>query len=161
MDQIRLDAIDAAIISLLQEDGRMSAAAIARRLDGVSSRVVRYRLDRLFQAGIVSVKAIVNPKSLGYSVMADIMVEADPGKVPEIVDHLVALDEVTYVSTSMGDPSISIAMVARSLERLRELVINEVQLLAGVRRVRTYILPVARKRMFDWKLPREAFEIGE
>ena len=58
------DEIERKIVDLLMEDGRMPASEIARRLgDGTSERVIRYRIDRLIKENIISLTAVVNPKS--------------------------------------------------------------------------------------------------
>ncbi len=157
MGQIKIDTIDAVIIDLLQQDGRMSAVDIASQLDGVSPRVVRYRIEQLLQAGVISITAVVHPKPLGYTVMADILIEAEPGLIPDIVQHFAELDRVSYASAATGDRDISIQVVARSVDELYEFVLNEVQTIPGVRRTQTYLLPLALKFTYNWKLPREVY----
>jgi Lrp/AsnC family transcriptional regulator for asnA, asnC and gidA len=152
---IRLDAIDAAIVDLLQQDARMSATDIASRVEGATPRMVRYRTERLLQEGIISFTTVVHPKPLGYSVMADILIEAEPGRIHDIVHHLASLDRVTYASAATGDRDISIQVVARSVDELYDFVINQVQSVPGIRQTRTYLLPFAVKFGYHWKLPRE------
>lgn len=70
------DNIDRKIVELLMEDGRMSASEIARRLGGnYSERVVRYRIERMVKEGLISLTAVVNPKVLGYPIVADVWLE--------------------------------------------------------------------------------------
>jgi len=71
--QHTLDRIDREIIRLLNEDGRMSNAEIARRLGGVPPRSISHRVERLIARDIINVKAIVNPLALGYHVLADVL----------------------------------------------------------------------------------------
>ena len=52
-----IDHTDRAIIALLNEDGRMSSAEIARRLRDVPSRTVSYRIDSLIERGIIDRKS--------------------------------------------------------------------------------------------------------
>ncbi|MDD5468436.1 MAG: winged helix-turn-helix transcriptional regulator [Anaerolineales bacterium] len=68
---LEIDNIDQSVVTLLIEDGRMNAAQIARRLGSVTERVVRYRLDRLIEGGVIRVSAIVDPKALGLSITRD------------------------------------------------------------------------------------------
>lgn len=157
MGQIKIDAIDAAVIDLLQQDGRMSAVDIASRVEGLTSRMVRYRIERLVREGVVSIIAVVHPKPLGYTVMADVLIEAEPGLIPDIVQNLAELDRVSYASASTGNRDISIQVVARSVDELYEFVLNEVQRIPGVRRTQTYLLPLALKFTYNWKVPREIY----
>jgi len=133
LDQIKIDAIDAAIIDLLQQDRRVSAVDIASGLDGVSPRVVRYRIERLLKAGVISITAVLHPKPLGYTVMPDILIEDG------------------------GDRDISIQVVAGTVDELSEFVLNQVQEIPGVRPPQTYHLPLALKFPYSWKVPREVY----
>ena len=157
MGQIKIDAIDAAIIDLLQQDGRMSAVDIASQVEGLTPRVARYRIERLLRAGVILITAVVHPKPLGYTVMADVLIEAEPGSIPDIVQCLAEMDLVTYASASTGDRDISIQVVAETVEELYEFVLNEVQGIPSIRRTCTYLLPLALKFTYNWKVPKEVY----
>ena len=103
-----LDKIDREIIRLLNEDGRMSCAEIARRLGGVSPRTVRHRVESLIGRNIIKVRAIVNPVALGYHVMADVLIEVEPGRVREVAEAVAAFYQVSYVACATGDTDVSI-----------------------------------------------------
>jgi Lrp/AsnC family transcriptional regulator for asnA, asnC and gidA len=154
MKQI-LDRTDAMIIDLLQQDGRMSAVEIASQLEETSPRMVRYRIERLVREGVIFITAVVYPKALGYTVMADVLIEAEPGRILDIVSYFAGLDRVTYASAATGDRDISIQVVARSVDELYQFVLREVQEIPGVRRTRTYLLPLALKFGYNWSVPRE------
>jgi len=160
MGEIKLDHIDAAIIQLLQQDGRMPAVEIAKRIPGGTARMVRYRIERLTREGIITVTAVVHPKPLGYTVMADVMIEVEPGKTHHILAHLAEADLVTYAGGSTGDRDISIQVVHRSVDALYDFVVNDIQHVPGVRQTRTYLLPVALKFTYNWSLPKEAYDSG-
>jgi DNA-binding Lrp family transcriptional regulator len=157
MGQIKIDAIDAGIIDLLQQDGRMSAVDIASQMEGLTPRMARYRIERLLREGVISITAVVHPKPLGYTVMADILIGAEPGSISDIVQHLAELDHVSYASAATGDRDISIQVVARSVDELYEFILNEVQEIPGIRRTQTYLLPLALKFTYNWKVPREVY----
>ena len=152
-----LDEIDAAIIDLLQEDGRMSAVDAASRLEGVTPRVVRHRIKKLANDGIISVTAVVHPKALGYAIMADVLIETQLGSIPDIARRLSELDHVTYTSCATGESDISIQVVARSVEELYRMIQEEIHQMPGVSRTRTYLLPLALKFTYNWKVPSEAY----
>ena len=73
----QIDTVDIEIVNLLMEDGRLSAAVIARKIGGISERAVRYRIEKMVEDGIIRISAIVNPKSLGFFVVADVMLEVE------------------------------------------------------------------------------------
>jgi len=78
------DEYDWKIIGLLNEDGRMPSAEIARILDNVSARTVTNRINALKENGIINIRAVVNPEAVGYNVMADVLVDVEPGRVREV-----------------------------------------------------------------------------
>lgn len=151
-----LDETDAAIIELLQEDGRMSAVEIARHLEGVTPRVVRHRIKKLVRDGVISVTAVVHPKALGYGIMADVLIEAELPAIRAIARRLAELEHVTYASCATGESDISIQVVARSVEELHSVVLDRIHNMPGITRTRTFILPLALKFTYNWKVPSEA-----
>ena len=149
----KIDQIDRAIVKLLQEDGRMSSAEIARRVGNVSGRVVRYRIDRLTQGGIIQISAIVNPKAVGFTVMADIFMEVETGYVRGVARAMAAHEQVSYVAVSTGDKDLSIQVCAPSTEDLYRFVAEVVADMPGVRKTSTILLPETLKDVYDWHIP--------
>ena len=62
---VKIDDVDRRIILLLQQDGRMSARDISRRLGDIGDRAVRYRIDRLVRTGAISIIAVVDNQVIG------------------------------------------------------------------------------------------------
>ncbi len=151
MDSV--DHTDRAIIALLNKDGRMSSAEIARRLGNVPSRTVSHRIDHLIERGIISVKAIVNPPALGYNVLADVFVEVEPGRVRAVADIVASFPEVSYVACATGESDVSITVRVRNNEELFNFVTDQLSVIPGVRRTQTYLLPVMLKDIDSWLPP--------
>ena len=149
-----LDKIDREIIRLLNEDGRMSCAEIARRLGGVSPRTVRHRVESLIGRNIIKVRAIVNPVALGYHVMADVLIEVEPGRVREVAEAVAAFYQVSYVACATGDTDVSISLRVRNNEELFDFVTEQLSRIPGVRRTQSHLLPAKLKDIDTW-LPAE------
>ncbi|MCJ7532162.1 MAG: winged helix-turn-helix transcriptional regulator [Anaerolineales bacterium] len=66
MSEIVFDDIDRAIINLLQSNARLSAVDITSQLDVINPRMVRYRIEKLAQAGIISFTTVINTKALNF-----------------------------------------------------------------------------------------------
>jgi Lrp/AsnC family transcriptional regulator, leucine-responsive regulatory protein len=64
-----LDMIDRRIVAELQDAPRLRTAELARRI-GLSAPAVADRLRRLEETGIVSYRADVSPRALGYTICA-------------------------------------------------------------------------------------------
>lgn len=154
MSEVKLDNIDLAIIDLLQQDARMSAIDIAKKLKGSTPRVVRYRIDRLIREGVITLTAIVNAQAVGYPLLADMFVECAPGKLHEVAQRLTQLEQVVYVGAVTGQDDLSVSFVSRSVEELHTLVLNNIQRMSGVRHTKTYLVPQVLKDLHQWHIPR-------
>jgi Lrp/AsnC family transcriptional regulator for asnA, asnC and gidA len=152
-----LDPIDRAIITLLHEDGRMSSAEIARRVGEMSPRTVHYHIKALQRRGLFSVRAVINPQALGYTVLADVIIETEPGLLQQIARQIASLPSVSYVACSTGDRDISIQILAQDNAELFRMVTEDIGTIPGVRRTQTHLLPVKIKDIDDW-LPPEIME---
>jgi Lrp/AsnC family transcriptional regulator for asnA, asnC and gidA len=153
-----IDHIDRAIVRLLQQDGRMSAAEIARRVGNITERAVRYRLDRLISEGVIRIRAIVNPRAVGYGVIGDIMVEVESGHVREVARMLTEFESVGYVAFSMGQGDISLQVNARDTDELYRFATEVIGALPWVRKTTTYVVLLKLKDVDDWQIPAPAGE---
>jgi len=147
------DRLDQAIVRLLIEDGRMSSTEIARRIGDVSERSVRYRIDRLIQQDVIRVSAIVNPKAVGFPVMADIFIEVEPGQVMDVANRVAKFECVSYIACSTGDRDLSIQVYARDNEELYKFVTGVVGNVPGVRKTSTVLVPLVLKDNYEWHIP--------
>lgn len=157
---IKFDRIDWEIITLLNEDGRMPCAEIARQLDDVSARTVKNRIDALVNKGIINIRSIVNPEMVGYGVLADVFIEVDPGKVRNVAKTLAEYPEISYLACATGDTDIIISIRAPSIKELYQFVIEVVGKVSGVCRTETYLLPLNIKTIASW-MPPFVFEDDE
>jgi DNA-binding Lrp family transcriptional regulator len=149
-----LDDVDRRIVDLLLQDGRISSAAITRRLgNAVSERSVRYRIERLRRHGVIHVSAVVNPQAVGYPVMGDVFIEVAPGKLRRIAEQLVGFKNVSYVAASAGDGDLSIQVYAHDNQELLRFVDEVVGRLDGVTRTRTVMVPWKLKDVYEWQIP--------
>lgn len=158
--QHTLDRIDREIIRLLNKDGRMSNAEIARRLGGVPSRSISHRVERLIARDIINVRAIVNPLALGYHVMADVLIEVEPGCVRKVAETVARFPQVSYVACATGETDVSISLRVRSNEELFDFVTDQLGRIPSVRRTQTHLLPAKLKDIDTW-LPPNALDASE
>lgn len=147
-----IDEIDHAIISCLQIDGRTPSAAIARHV-GIAERTVRARIDRLVRDEVIRLVAIINPHALGYTVIADVFLEVELGKVQEVAETVSGFAEVMYVGLTTGDSDISLQLFAPSVDALYDFVTEKLNHIPGVLRARTFVIPRIVKSIDTWSLP--------
>jgi Lrp/AsnC family transcriptional regulator for asnA, asnC and gidA len=150
----QIDEIDNNIVNLLMKDGRMSAAEIARQIGNISERAVRYRVDRMIAEGLFKVSAIINPKAVGYSVIADVFIEVESGLIFDVAERLTEYDCVSYVACSIGERDISVQVVAHSTDEVYAFVTEVIGKVPGVRKTTTSIVPRVLKDVYEWHIPK-------
>lgn len=151
-----IDKIDANIVSLLLEDGRMPASEIARRLGDVSERAVRYRINRMIEDGAMRVSAIASPQVFGLSTRADVLLEVEADKILEVANKLVEYPNVTYVACAIGETDVSVQLVAKDTVDVYRFVTEVISKVPGVRKTNTSIVPIVLKDVYQWRIPVEA-----
>jgi Lrp/AsnC family transcriptional regulator for asnA, asnC and gidA len=147
------DKTDWEIIALLNKDGRMPSAEVARRLGNVSSRTVNNRIKALTEQGFINIRAVVNPEAVGYGVLADVYVEVEPGRVREVAELMAEFPQATYVACATGDSDVSISLRVRTIEELFHFVDQKLGKIPGVRRTQSYVLPLKLKDLDTWLPP--------
>ncbi|MEJ2262201.1 MAG: Lrp/AsnC family transcriptional regulator [Anaerolineales bacterium] len=147
------DRLDWKIIALLNEDGRMPSAEIARKLGNVSARTVTNRINTLTEHGIINIRAVVNPGKVGFGVMADVFIEVEPGRVREVAYQAAEFPQSSYVACATGETDISISLRVRSIEELFDFVTEKLGKIPGVRRTQSYLLPLKIKDLDTWLPP--------
>jgi len=149
----KIDKIDYEIVNMLMEDGRMRAAEIARRLGNKSERAVRYRIDRMIDNNVIQLSAIVNPKGLGFSVVADVLLEVEADSILEVARRLVEFENISYVACSIGETDLSIQVLAGDTAEVYRFVTEGIGKIPGVRKTTTSIVPQVFKDVFQWRIP--------
>jgi Lrp/AsnC family transcriptional regulator, regulator for asnA, asnC and gidA len=147
------DKLDVKIVNLLLEDGRMPASEIARRIGGISERIVRYRIDRLVDNGVIYVSAIVSPQAFGLDVRADVWLEVESDKITEVANQMSKYENVTYVACAIGETDVSIQVVAQDTGEIYRFVTEVVRKVPGVRKTVTSIVPIVLKDVYQWRVP--------
>jgi Lrp/AsnC family transcriptional regulator for asnA, asnC and gidA len=149
----KIDKTDREIVNLLMEDGRMPASEIARRVGDISERVVRYRIERLLKEGMILISAIPRPRALGYSVVADVFIEVEPGLINQVASTLKEYECVSYVACAIGETDVSVQVVAHDTEEVYRFVTEVIGKTQGVRKTATTIVPLVMKDVFQWRIP--------
>ena len=149
----KIDKLDYDIVNLLMQDGRMPAAEIARRIGGVSERAVRYRIERMLQDKLIRINAIPNPRALGFSVIADVFIEVESGRIFDVANHLTQYDCISYVACSIGETDVSAQVIAHDTTEVYQFITEVIGKMPGVRKTTTSIVPVVLRDVYDWRIP--------
>lgn len=147
------DKIDVKIVNLLLEDGRMPASEVARRLGDISERAVRYRIDKMVEAGVISISAVAKPQAFGLTTIADIWMEVESDRIVEVAKKMAAFDNVSYVACGIGESDVSIQIVAKDTAEIYQFVTEVARKTPGVRKTTTSIVPLIIKDVYQWRVP--------
>jgi Lrp/AsnC family transcriptional regulator, regulator for asnA, asnC and gidA len=134
-----IDELDFDILKLLQEDGRMSYADIARVL-GVSLGTVRNRITKLIEDQTLRVIGRIDPYRIGFLSPAEVHVSIEPAvSIDQVAAGLAGFPEVSYLAMMTGDFDLEMDVMCRDRNHLTDL-INRVRSIPGVRDTKTRII---------------------
>jgi len=98
-----LDEVNLQLLELLQEEPRLTMAALARRV-GVSAPAVTERVQRLEEAGVIAgYRLDIDPKALGFPVAAYVRVRPGPRQLQKVIELAVDTPEVVECHRITGE----------------------------------------------------------
>ena len=152
------DKLDIRIVNLLLEDGRMPASEIARRIENISERAVRYRIDRMLDEGVVRISAVARPHAFGLTTIADVWMEVESDRILEVAKKMAEFDNVSYVACGIGETDVSIQIVAKDTSEIYHFITEVIRKVPGVRKTTTSIVPLILKDVYQWRIPEKVLE---
>ena len=148
-----LDQTDRQIIQALKGDGRLPFSTIATQL-GVSPGMIRQRVQRLNERGVLQFAAVTNPLKIGYGTMALIGVKADGRYIEEISRQIAAFDEVIYLTITAGAYNFLVEVTCIDNAHLLRFLTDRLYSVEGVREAETFIYLDIVKEIYAWDPPR-------
>jgi Lrp/AsnC family leucine-responsive transcriptional regulator len=116
-----LDATDNAILQLLQRDGRMTTAELARAIS-MSASSTADRVRRLTDLGVLlGYRAMVDPVALGYPLTAFVRLRMATPAGKAFHDLLDGTPEVLEAHYITGEDCFLLKVIARSMPDLQHL----------------------------------------
>jgi Lrp/AsnC family leucine-responsive transcriptional regulator len=136
-----IDDTDRAILAILQENARTSNAEIARRV-GLAPSAIFQRIRKLEDQGVVAgYTTVVNPRSLGYGLVAFVMLKTgDHAQHVDTTGLLCAIPEVQEVHRVVGEDCFFVKVRVRDTEHLGSLLEDRIQRIPSVASTRTTIV---------------------
>ena len=137
-----IDETDRKILSLLQDNARISQSDIAKAV-GLAPSAVMERIRKLETRGIVmGYVALVDPHVVDQRMLAFVAVRTSAvgAEEREVAARLAAIPEVLEVHYVAGDDCLLLKMRARDAEHVGHLLRNQVSAVPGVRSTRTTIV---------------------
>lgn len=136
-----IDDIDAEILTLLQENARISQAEVARAV-GLAPSAVLERIRKLESRGVIKgYAALVDPCALDQPMLAFIAVRSEQAPGDDSVAHALAqCPEVLELHHVAGDDCYLLKVRARDAEHIGQLLRHRFGRIPGVRSTRTTIV---------------------
>lgn len=135
---LSVDQLDLMILSEMEQDGRQSLSALARKLH-ISRGNASARLHRLLDKHITRIIAFANPANLGYPVFAMIGMRVSPQEINPVVDKVETLSNVSWVAKVAGRHDVIVGAVFADLIDLSRFLGRELGAIPGVLSTETMI----------------------
>ncbi|NKE55480.1 Lrp/AsnC family transcriptional regulator [Lentzea sp. PSKA42] len=153
---VRLGDDELRVARMMQQDGRASAADIARRLE--LSQSTAYRITQyLLEHGIVTPRVEIEPAVLGFPLEAVISLTTELRSITGIATELGRHPTARFVSTVAGTPSAIYYGAFRDEEHLANLLTGDLASFDGIKAV--HISAVLRVLTRSW-LPRDGVRLA-
>jgi len=133
-----IDEVDVRMITYLAENGRLSSRELAHRLS-IGEISARNRLKRLVDDGVITIRALVDPSKVGFSLSATMGLKVELSAIRSVALALAAHPQICYVSTCAGAFDIVMTAVFRSHRDLRTVLQDFVSRVEGVKETQTFI----------------------
>jgi Lrp/AsnC family transcriptional regulator, regulator for asnA, asnC and gidA len=143
-----LDKIDAAIVALLQEDGRRPYGELGEAV-GLSEAATRQRVNRLRESGLMRIVAVTDPVALGRGVVATIGLRVS-GDSRAVAARLAQVMEVEYVVVTAGAFDVLGELVCASEDELLDVLNDDIRTIAEVREMQILMHLRTEKNVFAW-----------
>lgn len=144
-----MDNIDIRIISMLQENARVTASEISSEIN-LSVPAVSDRLKKLEASGIIQqYTAIINSRLMGKNLTAIMLVSLERPKYTEkFVEFVQGQNEILECHYLAGDYDYSLKIITESTYTLEQL-LNKIKSVQGVQKTKTTVALSTVKHNFS------------
>ncbi len=142
-NQLKLDKMDFWILDILQKEGRISNAELARRIS-LSQPATHARLKRLESSGLIrSYMALLDREMLGFEMLCFVHVTLEkhqPDQVKNFHMRVENMPEVVECYHVTGDYDYLLKVVMRHRRDLEDFLVDKLSRIPGVGRVHTSVV---------------------
>jgi len=154
-----IDEIDRRILTMMQGNGRIANAEIARAV-GMAPSAILERIRKLEERGLIrGYTALLNPAALGQGLLAYIFVTTDRCTWDDdAAETLAAIEEVQEVHHIAGEDCFLVKVRTRDTQALGRLLQDRIGAIPGIAGTRTTIVLDTVKETTDLPIaePQEA-----
>jgi Lrp/AsnC family leucine-responsive transcriptional regulator len=142
---VKLDEKDTAILALIQENSKLTAKQIAKKISAPMTTVFA-KTKRMEELGVIrEYRAIVAPEKLGSGtaafILASVSYRAKADDIPIsqriVAEEIAKFAEVQEVHIITGDWDLLIKLRAESVESIGKFVVDKLRLIKGLEKTLT------------------------
>jgi Lrp/AsnC family leucine-responsive transcriptional regulator len=135
---MKLDDVDRKILRILQEQGRITNASLAKQI-GISPPAMLERVKRLESTGVISrFVALLNPDLIGVGVIAFIRVSLAAHQLPrmdEFSEKILEMDEVLECYQVSGPDDYVLKVALTNVKDYRDFTFKKLASIEGVQSI--------------------------
>ncbi|HCR4054426.1 Lrp/AsnC family transcriptional regulator (plasmid) [Providencia huaxiensis] len=136
---MKLDKIDIQILKLLQEDGRLNNAEIAKRVF-LSPPACWKRLKILEQSAIKHYQAVIEPKSIGYNFYAFMNITLDlhsEESMKRFEKEILKVDNVITCHNISGRYDYLLQLVVKDMDDFHHVSMEKIRSIGNIKEMNT------------------------
>ncbi len=137
---VEIDEIDRRILELLQQDGRMTNAALAKAV-GLTPTPMLQRIKKLEQHGIIrGYRAIVDPLVMGRGLLAYVAVKMTEHKLvihQGFIQEMHSFEEVLECHHISGEDDFLLKVLVKDMQAYEHFLLHRITNVIGIARVKT------------------------
>ncbi|WP_028583816.1 Lrp/AsnC family transcriptional regulator [Desulfogranum mediterraneum] len=134
------DRIDTKILNILQQDGRITNARLAKEI-GISPPAMLERVRRLEASGVIDhYAAILDREKAGFGLLAIVIVSLSLHQIPslqQIKEQLVELEEVQECLQLTGDVDFLLKVAIKDMRTYTDFINDSLSGIPGIQNIRT------------------------
>lgn len=137
---MRFDETDRKILSILQKEGRITNAKLAKEI-GISAPAMLERVRRLEASGIIDrYTAVLNREKAGFGLLAIIIVKLSLHQISSlqaVKNRLIELDEVLECLQLTGDVDFLLKVAIEDMNTYTDFINNRLSGIPGIQNIKT------------------------
>ncbi len=158
---VKLDEKDLAILSLIQENNKLTAKKIAKQINAPITTVFA-KIKRMEELGVIKEqRAILSPEKLDLgttafllaSVSYRIKIDDSPISQRTVAEEIAKLREVQEVHIITGDWDLLVKLRAKSVDAIGKFVVDKLRLIKGLEKTLTCMVFETVKETTIMNLP--------
>lgn len=158
---VKLDEKDIAILSLIQENSKLTARQVAQRINAPITTVFA-KTKRMEELGVIKeYRAILSPEKLDAGtaafVLASVSYRAKADEAPisqrTVAEEIAKFPEVQEVYIITGDWDLLVKLRAKSVDAIGKFVVDKLRLISGLEKTLTCMVFETVKETTKISLP--------